>query len=496
MKLILIIVTTSFLLGQPVDPLQWTKYYGGSGDDFFWSIIQTSEPNYLLGGYSNSFGAGSLDFWLVKVNAYGDTIWSRTYGGSSNDRSFAIVETAGGGYAITGETFSFGNGLSDIWLIRTDPNGDTLFTRTYGNDGPDHAVSLLSLEDNGFLIVGSISNYDPDEGFYFDVFVSRTDSLGDTLWTCSLGGDNDDMGWAAVETPDQCYLVVAMTKSYGAGDQGRSDIWLIKINDNGDVLWTRTYGGEETDQAYHILQTLDHNYVLVGWSDSYGAESEDGLIIKVDGDGEVIWTRIYGGPDDEKFWHCTTTPDSGLVLVGYNNPENIDDRIRGWMFKVDSNGDSLWSKYYPEQRIIISNAVVSGISEGLVFTGWSYSDYGAAKDAFIVKCDSLGNTQPALALASSPIPRSTFQLECYPNPFNTIVNLKYTIYEPSLVRLSIYDLKGRKIWIQLINHQYPGTYTLAWDALNEKGLEISTGIYILSLSGSAQTEYRKIVLIK
>jgi len=487
---------TSMVLDQQNDPLQWTRYYGDTGDDIIWSILKTNDEKYLLGGYTDSFGSGGHDYWLVKIDSLGDTIWSRTYGGSGEDRSFAIAETVGGGYAMTGETTSYGNGPSDIWLVKTDTNGYTIFTRTYGGDYDDQGVSLLSLDDNGFLVVGSTGKNDPNEGASYDVFVIRTDSLGDTLWTCTIGGSSDDMGWSAVQTLDNGYLVAAMTKSYSSGDAGRSDIWLIKINDYGEVLWTRTYGGEDSDRAYHILQSLDNNFVLVGWSDSYGAESEDGLIMKLDGTGEILWRRTFGGLNDDAFWYSIATPDSGIIVTGAYNPDGSEDWADGWILKVDSNGDSLWSAHYSGHGIDLSNALVPGISEGYVLAGWSHLLDNSVSDGWIVKCDSLGYTQPAVSIKSHPNMSSTFNLKCYPNPFNMSVRLKYAIDVSEDIRISIFDLRGRIVVDRLIKNSATGDHTFEWDAKNDKELELSTGVYVLRLSGGSHSEFQKIVLIK
>jgi hypothetical protein len=180
---------------------------------------------YIIAGYTNSFGAGNSDVYLIKTNSAGDTLWTRTYGGGEDDVGYSVQQTTDGGYVIAGYTNSFGAGNSDVYLIKTDASGDTLWTRTYGSNNNDYGYSVQQTEDGGYVIAGYTR-------FYSDVYLIKTDSLGGTLWTRTYGGVDNDYGYSVQQTTDVGYVIVGLTESFGAG---YSDVYLIKTDPDGIV---------------------------------------------------------------------------------------------------------------------------------------------------------------------------------------------------------------------------------------------------------------------
>ena len=300
----------------------WTKTYGGPYSDEGFSVQQTYDGGYLITGSTASIGAGGLDLWLIKTDSDGDTLWTRTYGGPSSDEGFSAQQTFGG-YIVTGYTMSFGVGNSDLWLLRTDSNGDTLWTKTFGGNSWDRGSSVVQTNDNGFAITGYTRSFGAGTD---DLWLLRTDSSGDILWTRTYGGPGSDKGSWLLQTDDGGYVITGFTASFGVGS---TDLWLLKTNSSGDTLWTRTYGGVLPEEGKSVHQTDDGGYVITGFTASIGAGNLDLWLIKTDSGGDTIWTKTYGGPSHDEGFSVQQTDDKGYIVTGYTR-------------SFDTGGGDIW----------------------------------------------------------------------------------------------------------------------------------------------------------
>jgi len=285
----------------------WTKTYGGTDWDEGWSVQQTLDGGYVVVGNTYSFGSGSGDIFLLKINANGDTLWSRTYGGVNNDYGHSVLETVDGAYIVAGTTLSFGAGLEDFYLMKVDTLGNPIWTKTYGGPGHDHGYCVQQTHDGGYVLVGMTTSFGD-----FDVFLVKTDSAGDTLWTRTYGGSSYDAGFSVQQTSDSGYVISGYTSSFGAG---MDDVYIIKTYVNGDTMWTRYYGGLAVDWGYEIQETFDGGFVVAGWTDSFGP-SNDVYVIKTDMNGDTTWTAVYGGLADNAGFSAQQTTDGGYIIVG------------------------------------------------------------------------------------------------------------------------------------------------------------------------------------
>jgi hypothetical protein len=206
----------------------WTRTYGGTGEDYGNSVQQTSDSGYIVAGYTNSFGAGNEDVYLVKTSASGDALWTRTYGGTGEDYGNSVQQTSDSGYIVAGWTNSFGAGGHDIYLIKTNASGDTLWTRTYGGTGGDEGYSVQQTSDGGYIIAGYTGSFGAGG---WDVYLIKTNASGDTLWTSTYGGAYDDWGYSVGQTSDGGYIVAGFTDSWS----GSWDVYLVKTDGNGSV---------------------------------------------------------------------------------------------------------------------------------------------------------------------------------------------------------------------------------------------------------------------
>jgi hypothetical protein len=251
----------------------WWRTYGGTDEDYGYSVQPTSDGGYVVAGYTSSYGSGGADAYLVKTDSAGDTLWTRTFGGESYDYGFSVQQTSDSGYIVAGWTTSYGNGQDDVWLIKTNASGDTLWTRTYGGTDDDYGYSVRQTLDGGYIIAGWTSSYGAGNQ---DLWLIKTDAQGDTLWTRTFGGESYDYGFSVQQTSDSGYIVAGMTYSYG---NGYTDAWLIKTDAQGDTLWTKTFGGGSYDNGYSVQQTSDSGYIVAGHTTSCGNGEHDVWLI-------------------------------------------------------------------------------------------------------------------------------------------------------------------------------------------------------------------------
>jgi len=289
----------------------WTQTFGGDSIDVGYSVQQTSDGGYIITGSTESYGAGYRDAWLIKTDASGDTIWTKIYGGSGSDWSFSVQQTSDGGYIITGRTASYGTGSNDVWLIRTDASGDALWEKTFGGDENDEGRIVQQTSDGGYIITGYTNSYGAGSR---DIWLIKTDTSGDTIWTKTYGGSDSDWGFSVQQTSDDGYIITGCTGSYGAGS---NDIWLIKTDTSGDTIWTKTYGGSGSDWGFSVQQTSDGGYIITGCTDSYGIGFNDVWLIKTDALGDILWVKTFGGDENDGARSVKQTSDGNYIVAGW-----------------------------------------------------------------------------------------------------------------------------------------------------------------------------------
>ena len=360
----------------------WTKTFGGSNSDYGSEVQQTFDGGYIITGYTKSYGAGSNDAWLIRTDSSGDTLWTKTFGRDSDDYSQSVQQTSDSGYVITGSTNSSGAGLHDVWLIKTDTVGDTLWTKTFGGSGSDQGNSVRQTFDGGYIVTGYTKSYGAGGS---DVWLIKTDASGEDLWTKTFGRSGNDYGQSVRQTFDGGYIITGFTDSFGAG---LYDIWLIKTDASGDTLWTKNFGGNDYEEGYSVRQTIDGGYIITGrtWSLSKGVSNADIRLIKTDASNNILWTKTYGGSYYEKGNSVQQTSDCGYIITGYTESygANIQD---AWLVRTDASGNTLWTKTFGGVNIDEGNSVQQTSDGGYIVTG-STRSYGAGSyDIWLIKID-------------------------------------------------------------------------------------------------------------
>jgi len=348
--------------------------FGGPGDDVGNSVQQTSDGGYIVAGSTKSYGAGNYDVWLVKADASGNKVWDRTFGGTGWEEGNSVQQTTDGGYVIAGTTTSYGAGGADVWLIKTDVNGNEVWDRTFGGAGDDFGCSTQQTLDGGYIIIGITQSHG---GSGEGAWLIKTDASGNEVWNRTLGGD---WGNSVQQTSDGGYIVTGYTTASGSGGK---DVWLVKTDSTGNRMWDTTFGGPDDEEGYSVRQTFDGGYVIAGWTPPQVGYGEYVWLIKTDGTGHWVWDRSFGATHDGEGRSVQQTSDAGYVIGGYEGSYV-------WLIKTDSAGNKLWDKLIRQTDYDTGHSVQKTSDGGYVMTGTTESGVPSC-DVLLVKTDAEGN---------------------------------------------------------------------------------------------------------
>jgi hypothetical protein len=374
-----------------IDDGEWNKTFGGSGyrefDEAYY-VAQTSDGGYIIAGNTKSFGAGDRDAWLIKTDSNGNEEWNRTFGGNKEDNAMSVAQTRDEGYIIGGYTNNFGAGGADIWLIKTDGDGNEEWNKTFGGKDPDLGGRRVIETNDGYVIVGITQSYGAG---YKDAWLIKTDENGNEEWNRTFGGWETEYGDYVIQASDGGYVITGFTTSYGAGSW---DAWLIKTDSNGNEEWNRTYGGWDIDWGYCVIQTSDGGYAITGGTISYTpGEWEDLWLIKTDSNGNEEWVKIFGSSDGEGGNSVIQTNDGGYLIAGatYSYGSGISTYLGvetdAWLIKTDSNGNEEWNKTFGERGRDTAECVIQANDGSYIIAG-SNAPHGTFEysDAWLIKC--------------------------------------------------------------------------------------------------------------
>ena len=367
---------------------EWDKTFGGSSYDYGHSVAETSDGGYIITGSTQSYGAGLKDVWLIKTDGDGNKEWDKTFGGSHFDCGQSVAETSDGGYIIAGYTSSYGAGFADVWLIKTDADGNKEWDKTFGGSHQDHGWSVAETSDGGYIIAGiTFSNTGYPLG---DAWLIKTDGDGNKEWDKTFGGSADDYGWSVAETSDGGYVIAGRTSSYGAG---YSDAWLIKTDGDGNKQWDKTFGGSGRDYGQSVAKTSDGGYIIAGFTKSYGAGGRDAWLIKTDGDGNKEWDKTFGGLGTDCGYSAVEASDGGYIIAGYTYSYGAGSGD-AWLIKTDADGNKEWDKTFGGSHSDIGDSVAETSDGGYIIAGTT-SSYGAGfEDVWLIKVSVSDTTAP------------------------------------------------------------------------------------------------------
>lgn len=370
---LLLLLSGSSALAADAPQEQWNRTYGGSYGDGAWCLQETEEGGFILVGNTATRGEGS-DMFLVKTDALGNCTWSRAFGGSGEDVGYFVQQTDDGGYIVVGSSNSYAMGGELLWLVKTDGNGSLIWDKTFGgfvSSSGDGGWSVQQTADGGYIAAGYTQSSGRGRK---DLWLVKTDREGSLLWEKSFGGSEDDVGMSVLQSRDGGYIVAGRTASFG---QGGDDIWLLKTDSRGKELWNETYGGRGDDAGFQVVERED-GYVLVGRTES-GEKDRRIELIAVDSEGRELWERTYQGSSGASL----QPTDDGFIIAGrIDLPERGRDALA---IKVDSNGEEQWSRQLGGGGDDIGTFALQSGNGSYLLAGIT-SSYGRGReDAWLVK---------------------------------------------------------------------------------------------------------------
>jgi len=370
----------------------WEKTFGGNDEEDGKSVQQTSDGGYIICGKTQSFGNGDGDVYLIKTDGNGDSLWTKTFGGTSWEKGRSVQQSSDGGYIICGETLSSGSDM-DVYLIKTDGNGVEQWNNTFGGTSWEEGHSVQQTIDGGYIITGKKGN---------NIYLIKTDGSGDSLWTNTYNDIPNSFceGNFVQQTTSGDFVICGVLETFLPID--KRYVYLIKTDGNGNQQWYQTYSNSGYNNiGREVQQTTDGGYIITGQSET------DVYLIKTDGNGDSLWTKTFGGTSWEKGSSVQQTSDGGYVITGSTDSfGNGDEDV--YLIKTDGNGDSLWSKTFGGSSEDEGWSVKQTTDGGYIISGRTYSFGNGDGDVYLIKTDGNGNITSTFNI---PTPSSDRKLE-------------------------------------------------------------------------------------
>lgn len=484
--LLLLALNFSFLTSLHAQTFQRT--YGTSGSQTGTCIQHTLDGNYIISAMANdAFGAD--DFMLLKITTGGSLLWAKTYGSTGGERPYYVTSCTDGGYIMSGSTNSFGAGGNDVYLVRTDSDGNLLWSKTVGGTASDFGWFVVQASDGGFVTCGATNSFG---GPTYNGYLFKNDSGGNLLWTKVFNGTGGDIFYGMSNTSDGGVIVTGYTATNSFGS---SDVWLVKTDSNGDTLWTRQYGKITEDAGWAVIETNDGGYAVTGdmHKDTVTPGAHNTVLLKTDSGGNMQWANLYGSnPGSEVGYDLLQTPDSGYVILGNSNVYGNGSR-EAFLFATDNIGALKWGKTYGSVMQDDPWQFRKTADGGYIMVGATENFFaGNVWDVYVVKTDSLGadscfetDTMPEVfvpflqqrsgisiisggvdgnpitvaanktLLAGNPcslvgteeLQVADYRFQVYPNPFSESATLEVVNHSSPLIgfEFKMYDVYGREV---------------------------------------------------
>lgn len=448
--------------------------FGGNNNDNAEEIQATSDGGYVVIGSTSSNSWGNTDAYLLKVDSSCGYQWSQALGGGNNDWGYSIKQTFDKGYIIAASSNSYGNGGYDAVLMKRDSMGNYEWTKVYGGIDWDFAYSVVQTYDSGYVFCGE--TYNNTNGFS-DVYIVKTNSVGDTLWTRTYGGSLIDKGNCVIETSDSNIVVAGIRNTISDSTQA----YMIKLSAYGNLIWDSAYGGSGYDDFKGLIQTNDNNYVATGTTTSTSVgDDKDYYVLKADGNGLKIWEQTYAATGHEEGYDVLELANGNLFIIGYTEATGgggKDSKLflltpgGFWGGQNSSFGGSLDE---------VTKSITFGADGSMKMAGYTNGYGNGLEDVLIIDVDTVvPNHQFTVDTITDGIPLNTEKLSdnlevlLYPNPTSTYLNVRFS-QNISLFKIEIYDIYGRKVKELTVNQQQ-----------NIIDLEsLPSGLYTITLTSS------------
>ena len=405
----------------------WTRAYGGTGNDFCYSVCQTPDGGFVMGGMTSSFGAGLYDLYLMKTDENGDSVWSTIYGDPGQSEAVSCMQmTNDHGFVLVGtaEASTLDN---DMYMVKFDSVGDYEWSSYFGDEDLEEIASWVEqTNDGGFILTGSY--WAPVTGY--DFCLQKTNELGLGSWVEPFAWWNADYANCIKQTSDHGYIITGETSS---NPDYEYDLFLLKTNSMGFTEWEQRYGGSEADGGDCVQQTSDGGYIVAGYTETYGAGGRDLWVIKTDDDGDTVWTRTFGSDYHDAACSVIEVSEGGYLVVGSCS---ILESFDAYFVRLDANGDTLWTRIYGGD--VSDNARdVKQITDGGYIVAGTTTSYGSGgTDIYLLRFapDQAGVED----LITVQMPGDVALYQNYPNPFNPTTTITYALSAPGMAAIDIF----------------------------------------------------------
>ena len=403
--------TPSKIISNP--EIAFVKTFGGTKNESANTIIKTNDGGYLVAGFTQSSDGDitnklndSFDFLLLKFDANNNLQWQNTFGGSDDDRASDVVESSDGGFVVLGASKSIdgdvseNNGQQDYWLTKIDAFGNLLWQKTYGFSGADSGTSLIATNDGGYLLTGILdvtasggagnSRATNSKHAGGDYWVIKVNNLGELQWSKYFGGTFTDTPFNLIETDINEYIIVGSSDSQDVditNPKGQYDFWVIKISNTGNLIWEKSFGGDQNEEAKGITKTNDGNYLIIGDTRSNNKDvtnnkgAADLWLIKISPLGDLIWEKTIGGTSFDSGTSISNTLDNGFILCGNSRSSDMDvssnyGQNDAWIIKINVEGILEWQKSIGGSNFDFAHDVIQLNNETIICVGeTSSSDF-------------------------------------------------------------------------------------------------------------------------
>ena len=521
---LLSIFSTSSFSQSP--QIEFQKSYGGTAQDRGYGVIKVND-GYAVVGHADSWDGdltgnhGGSDFWLMQLDSSLNIIWQKALGGTGDDNAKSISLTLDGGFIISGTTNSEDGDViglhvdfiphDDYWIVKTDSTGTIEWQKCLGGTYMDWGHQIVQTSDSGYIVIGEGMSTDGDITGHIgsigddDFWIVKLDNLGNLLWQKCFGGTEMDQGYSICETSDGGFIACGTTLSVDSQvtyNHGGFDVWVLKIDNTGNLQWQKSYGGSGGDGAFKIIR-LGSGYIFIGNTDSNNGDvvgfhgTGDNWVVAIDSIGGILWQRCYGGSGPDVGKDIKSTTDNGFILTGYTG--SVDGDVTGWhgvadywVIKIDSVGGIVWQKCIGGTGFDGGYETIEDSNNSFITVGYSQSDDGDITNNHGGQCgppvcDDFWVTKLSISLTGILEPASIS------NYFNVYLNLSGTLSlnfdasENEITQLKVFDSRGRIIFDKPLSVKngynkyevYPG--------------DIPEGLYLVTLYMKGSTSIKKVV---
>lgn len=467
--------------------ITFERIFGRTDGDGASSVRVTDDGGFIVAGSTQLIEREFRDATLIKLDAYGQVLWSKEYGVEKWSESFSeAIPTNDGGFIAVGSKSNSDDALPpDVWIIKTDAAGTLMWEKTFGDKETDSAADVIQTDAGGYLIVGGFE-HDTAQRQDTDAYLIKLDTGGNLIWEKQWGGDGGERAGSVRQTADG-YIVVGTTTSFGVSEQ---DAYLLKLDNDGNEQWFKTYGSTDFEVGRKVLLTDDGGYLFAGWTSSFGAQARDVYLVKTDAQGNELWHKLFGGEHKDEAADIIPANGGYLIVGNFENTFFSNNwRTDLYIIRTDGSGNEIWNRKYGDFDDEGASGVRGLDDGGFIICGGANS-YGNDGEVYLLKINDQGNVTSVFANADL-IPNRFFLAQNFPNPFNAGTTIEYHLPKATHVRLDIYNLRGQNVLTLVDEFKQSGYHTVHFE-----GNGLASGLYFYQIKSADFAGIRRMLLLK